>query len=58
MTQQLPKWLQDFNQFLMNLQLNYDTRQKIIKVVINILNTKKKEWEKRHLKNQNPEKLL
>ncbi len=58
MMQPLPKWLQDFNQFLRNLQLNYDTRQKIIKVVIHILNHKKKEWEQKYLKIQNQRKLL
>lgn len=42
-----PKWLQDFNNFLKQLNIDYDKRQKIIKAVLNILKSFKKKWEEK-----------
>ena len=47
-------WQQQFKD---NFKFHYETRQKVIKFIENLLKEKKKSWKQKYLKNQNQGKL-
>jgi hypothetical protein len=52
MTTKPSKILQDLNTALVKLKLDYDTRQKILKLFNTLLKVKRLEWEQKNKQNQ------